>query len=385
MNTYIYYSKVNGVEEGITVEATTSAAEGILSEIRHSGCAGGFGGGVMNGTVKNSSVKNVNTVTGLNYTGGFIGHLGKNGAVDVDSTSIARLLNVTAGVLDVFGSHVEDCSVTGINDGDIILAVNGQEPISGGFAGYADVSRIKNCHVTQQKQVYSGQIAGGFVGKTEMHYLIELEADSPLVDVLLKVVNFLVKALYVTNLEDIGLLQLSIPRLPNVLSLKVLSDGDLLYITLLGLKIGASLVKATEEGQTDTAIITLGDSSVRLPCTDQGIDTTVSNSEVAVQLLKGNATKVENSSVTGIPIGYDVYGGGASYTDDGTHENGYAGGFVGYNNEGRLFNNQMIYCDVVRGYPDKVGPFAALSMLQTVYDHTAAELENNNAPGWKLI
>lgn len=46
----------------------------------------------------------------------------------------------------------------------------------------------------------------------------------------------------------------------------------------------------------------------------------------------------------------------------------------------------MIYCDVVRGYPDKVGPFAALSMLQTVYDHTAAELENNNnAPGWKLI
>lgn len=162
--TYIYYSKVNGVEEGITVEATTSAAEGILSEIRHSGCAGGFGGGVMNGTVKNSSVKNVNTVTGLNYTGGFIGHLGKNGAVDVDSTSIARLLNVTAGVLDVFGSHVEDCSVTGINDGDIILAVNGQEPISGGFAGYADVSRIKNCHVTQQKQVYSDQIAGGFVG-----------------------------------------------------------------------------------------------------------------------------------------------------------------------------------------------------------------------------
>ena len=376
--TYIYYAEVSGVSEGIVVTAEASDTEGILGERRYSGCAGGFGGGVMNGTVKNSSVKRVNTVTGVNYTGGFVGHLGKNGVADVDSAQVANLLGVTAGVLDVFGSHIEDCSVEGADDGMIVVSRNGNEPFCGGFTGYADVSRIKNSHVTRLKQVDSDQIAGGFAGKTDMHYLIDLQADSPLVNILLIVINYLVKALYVTNLENVGLLELSIPGLPNVLSLKVLSDGDVLYLNLLGLKISASLVKATQVGETDTAVITLGDSSVRLPCSDQGIDTTGDNAEVAIQLLKGNATKIENSTVTGIDIGYDVYGGGATHTADGTHENGYAGGFVGYNNEGRLFYDQMLYCDEVRGYPDKVGHFTALSSLQTVYDHTADELEKTN-------
>lgn len=373
--TYIYHSDVEGIDAGITVTANSSDSEGILNETRYSGCAGGFGGGIMNGTVKNSSVKKVSTVKGLNYTGGFIGHMGKNGVADVDSADIASLLGVTAGVLDVFGAHAENCSVEGINEGMVVQSQNGQQEISGGFAGYADVSRIKNSHVTKLKQVYSDETAGGFVGKTEMHYLVEAEVNSTLVNIILKIVNFLVKALYLPNLENAGLLDLEIPGLAE---LKLFSDGDAVYINLLGLKIGVSLVKAVEEGQTDTAIVTIGDSSVRLPCTNQGVDTQGKDHEIVVNLLKGNATKIENSSVKGINIGYDVYGGGAYNDADGTNANGYAGGFVGYNNEGRMHNNEMIYCDVVRGFAGKVGHFSGYSSLQTVYNHSSDELEYNN-------
>ena len=204
----------------------------------------------------------------------------------------------------------------------VVQSQNGQQEISGGFAGYADVSRIKNSHVTKLKQVYSDETAGGFVGKTEMHYLVEAEVNSTLVNIILKIVNFLVKALYLPNLENAGLLDLEIPGLAE---LKLFSDGDAVYINLLGLKIGVSLVKAVEEGQTDTAIVTIGDSSVRLPCTNQGVDTQGKDHEIVVNLLKGNATKIENSSVKGINIGYDVYGGGAYNDADGTNANGYAG------------------------------------------------------------
>ncbi len=376
--TYIYHAETEGVDSGLVVQAHSADSEGLLSETRYSGCAGGFGGGIMNGTVKNASAENVRSVTGLNYTGGFIGHLGKNGAADVDSAGLASLLGVTAGVLDVFGSHAETCSVEGIADGMTVLSENGQEPIVGGFAGYADVSRIKNSTVTGLKLVQSDEIAGGFAGKTDMHYLIEVEANSPLIDAVLKIVNFLVKALYVPNLENAGLLELSIPGMQNVLTLKLFSEGDAVFINLLGLKIGVSLVRAVEEGQTDTAVVTIGDSTVRLPCTDQGIDTQGNDREIVLNLLKGNATKIERSSVTGIGTGYDVNAGGASYYADGTDANGYAGGFTGYNNEGRLFENEMIYCDVVRGSPGKVGHFNGYSTLQTVYDHSADELERQN-------
>ena len=381
--TYIYYSEVNGVEEGIIVHASTSAAEGMLSETRYSGCAGGFGGGVMNGSVKNSKVKNLNTVSGLNYNGGFIGHMGKNGAVDVDKAQIAGplLAGLNAGILDIFGTVVDNCEVEGIEAGTMISSVGGQEPITGGFTGYGDVSQIKNSRVISLKQVYSDEIVGGFIGKTNMEYLVDAEIDSELVQIVLQILNILLKILLIPNLENLDLLDtnkllslIGVQEIP--LGLKLLSDGDLLYVNLLGLKIGVSLVKDEGNNTTGTAIVTIGDSSVELPYDENGFN--VDNPEVIVNLLKGNATRVLNCSVTGIDIGYDVYGGGASNDDDGTNANGYVGGFVGYNNEGRLFDNEMIYCDVVRGTAEKVGHFSGYSSLQTIYDHTSDELERNN-------
>ena len=284
--TYIYHAEVVGTEEnfvdaednviasnGIIVRAHNSDTLGLLDSTIYSGCAGGFGGGMMNGTVKNSSVSNVNTVTGLNYVGGFIGHLGRGGAVDADGLELLDLIDLSAGVLDVFGSVNENCSVEGIDAGMVVLAGSGTQSISGGFVGFADISKVDNCHVTKLKQVYSDQIAGGFVGKTEMSYLVNVEVGSRLVNSLLSlVVNPLLAALYVKQLQ--GVFNMPIIELPlnsgNILSVSLLSDGNTLALTLLGLPISVALIKSADPNTTDTAVIKLGDSTIELPCTQTG-------------------------------------------------------------------------------------------------------------------
>ena len=54
-------------------------------------------------------------------------------------------------------------------------------------------------------------------------------------------------------------------------------------------------------------------------------------------------------------------------------KDGRSGGFVGFNDEGLLKNNNMYYCDVVRGTKDLVGPFSGKSELDTVYDFNSQE------------
>ena len=206
-----------------------------------------------------------------------------------------------------------------------------------------------------------------------MHYLINVSADSPLVWVVSGIVNQLVRLLYVVDLENLGVLNLD----SSLLGLNVLSDGDLLYVNLLGLRIGVSLDKSTEPGVSDTARITIGDSVIALPCSSDGI--TNDNPEVVINLIKGNRTRIDNCSVKGIDIGYDVYGGGAGNDHDGSGVNGKAGGFVGFNNEGHLLNNDMEYCDVVRGTAQLTGPFSGNTSLQSVYSfNTLASIEGEN-------
>lgn len=81
------------------------------------------------------------------------------------------------------------------------------------------------------------------------------------------------------------------------------------------------------------------------------------------QSYKANRTKITDSNVYGVSYGYDVYAGGANNNTDGTATDGRSGGFVGFNDEGLLKNNNMYYCDVVRGTKDLVGPFSGKSKL----------------------
>lgn len=389
--TFIYDGQVNGVSDGIQIVAHDSTTKGMLDSKRYTGAAGGFSGGLINGSVKQSAVTNLNSVTGVNYVGGFIGHLGKSGTVAADNaqlgTDALNLLGATAGVLDIWGSHVGDSRVTGIPDGYTVTATHhgdnygkaadkaaGRE-VAGGFVGYVDLARVKGCTSDNLKKVTSGEIAGGFVGETSRAYLVDAKVNSVLVELLLQVVNALVKLLYLDKAEQVGVIDLGkwFPAIfGKVFDLKVLSEGDVLYVNLFGLKVSVALSKADDENQqqTDVAIVTIGDSVIKLPCSKDGINMNGSaGSNLTVQLIKGNRTRVEQSTVTGIASGYDVFGGGATQDTDGVKDlsTGYTGGFAGLNDEGVLADDHMVYADTIRGVSGLVDPFSN-TKLKSVWD-----------------
>ena len=377
--TYVFDSSVTGVQDGLKVQAHTvqSQPEGNFTETRFTGCAGGFGGGMMDGSVKNSAVSNLATVEGLNYTGGFVGHLGKSGVADIDKVNVLKeLLDANAGVLDLFGSHVENCTVTGFGLGTVVEAKGGEQPIAGGFAGYADLAKINGCSTTALKQVTSGKIAGGFIGKTDMNYVVSAELQSKLLNTVFEIVNKLLSILYVGKLQNLGVLNVDLGW---VLTVKLLADGKTLAVSLLGLQIGVALNQKAGPGQSDLAIITIGDSVIELPCTDKGGIDQDKISNVKINRIKGNRTDIDGCSVTGISSGYDVFAGGAGNDVDGTNEDGYSGGFIGLNHEGQVKNSTMTLCDVVRGTENLVGPFTGVNDLKSVYSfNTIQSIEGSN-------
>ncbi len=373
---YFYHANVDGVADGFQVRAHDSSTQGILSSKQFTGTAGGFAGSVVNGSVKDCAVTDLMSVSGVNYTGGFVGHLGKAGTVDVDNVQANKLLGATAGVLDVWGSHVDRSTVMGIADGYTVTsshqgadyglgtnAAKGRE-VAAGFVGYADLARVNDCDAGNLKLVTSGEIAGGFAGEALRAHLVETEVNSWLLDLVLFIVNALLKVLYVPGLENLGVISLGKWfGIDKIFDLKVLADGDAVYVNLFGLKIGVSLSKKSPENkqETDVAIVTIGDSTIKLPCNGEGvIDPANARSNLTIELIKGNRARVEGCSVTGVASGYDVFGGGASQDADGVAERvtGYAGGFSGLNDEGVLYHNDMYYADVVRGTAEKVDPFA---------------------------
>lgn len=382
--TYVYHGMVQGsLDNGLTVNANEETESGTLNSKVYTGNAGGFGGSLYNGSVKDSQVTYLNQVNALNYGGGFIGHLGKSGVVDLDKVGtdsiLNGLLNATAGVMDNFGSHVDRSTVDGYDAGYIVSSQSGQEAIAGGFAGLADLARIDGCHASNLKMVKSDQIAGGFGGKTSFSYLADIDAgSSALLGPVLLIVNTLLDYLYIDNLENINAIEIDLDPL---LKLDVLSDGNTLSVDLLGLKISVALVKNNGSGTSDVAQIHIGDSYIEVPCTNtEGNHIADEDKEnIKIGLIKSNRTKIENSSVSGIALGYDVFGGGATQETDGTHKNGSAGGFIGLNNEGLLENNDVLYADTIRGTSDLVGPFTGKTMLETGYSfNTIKGIEGTN-------
>lgn len=391
--TYVYYGNVSGSNDaGLSVHANVAEKYGQNDEATYSGNAGGFGGALLNSSVKNSTVTKLSNVTGQNSTGGFIGYSGKSGVVDLSKVDVLgdskwQLLGGAVGVLSVFGSHIDDSSVSGIDGGYTVQSSGGEEQIAGGFIGYANLARMSGCtagdskiQANSLKQVTSGGTAGGFAGRTSYEYLANVDLDSTVVNALLKVVNSLIKALYLDKIEESNLLNIDL----GIIKIQALYEGNLLHVNLLGLDISVGLSKASTDNdqQTDLAIITIGDSTIKLPCDSNGIsedDDTKSN--ISISLIKANRTKITDSKVYGISTGYDVYAGGAGNDTDGTAKDGRSGGFVGYNDEGLLQDNDMYFCDVVRGTSDLVGPFSGKSDLNSVYAFNtkkSVEGEKNN-------
>ena len=391
---YVYYGTVSGSNDaGLSVSANTAIRSGQNNQVTYSGTAGGFGGSLLNGSVKNSKVTNLSNVRGLNSVGGFVGYSGKSGVVKADKIDVlgdnkGQLLGGALGVLDIFGSHIDDCTVTGTDDGYTVQSTGGEEQIAGGFIGYANLARMSNCTAgdkTNQKiglkQVASGGTAGGFAGRTSFAYLADLKVDSGAVNVIFSLVNELIKALYLDKLQDSNLLKINL----GIIKVDALYDGKLLHVNLLGLDISVGLSKKSTDNkqETDLAIITIGDSSIKLPCNENGLlNDDDAKSNISVNLIKANRTKITDSNVYGVSYGYDVYAGGAGNDKDGSADiAGQSGGFVGFNDEGLLKNNNMYYCDVVRGTKNLVGPFSGKSKLDSVYGSVTQEKvegENNN-------
>lgn len=367
--TYVYDGAVSGATKaGLEVNAKEGKKSEYVNDPVYSGNAGGFGGSLLNGTVKRSDVTDLRQVNGLNYTGGFIGHLGKSGAVDLDSLGLLdKVVGVGAGVMDIFGSHVDDSTVTGMDGGFTVASRNSakeKEEISGGFVGMADLAKLKNDQVDGLKQVASGTTAGGFAGKTDFEYLIKLEGDSWLVNQLVDLLNKLLKALWVEDLQDGKLLHLNL----DIIKVDALCDGNLVHVNLLGLDIAIALSKDEQ-----LATIHIGDSKITVNgiqdggSLGQGSEEKLKN-EIQLSLIKANRTRIDGCQVTGIPIGYDVYGAGADNYNNGTNDKGHAGGFVGWNNEGLLKGNNMVYADVVRGVEKTTAPFSGFSVLESNWD-----------------
>ena len=381
---YVYYGNVSGSKDaGLSVSANTANKYGQNNEVTYSGTAGGFGGSLLNGSVKNSTVTNLSNVRGLNSVGGFVGYSGKSGVVGADKIDVlgdntGQLLGGALGVMDIFGSHIDDSTVTGINGGYTVQSTGGVEQIAGGFIGYANLARISRCTAGAEdssfglKQVTSDGTAGGFAGRTSYAYLADVKLDSGPVNVLLAVVNKLVQALYLDKIQDSNLVKINL----GLIKVDALYDGKLIHVNILGLDISVGLSKKSKDNdqQTDLAIITIGDSSIKLPCDENGLlNDNDAKSNISVNLIKANRTKITDSKVYGISSGYDVYAGGADNNKDGNAEDGRSGGFVGFNDEGLLKNNDMYLCDVVRGTSKMVGPFSGQSDLNSVYEFNTQE------------
>lgn len=381
---YVYNGNVSGSKDaGLSVNANVANKYGQNNEVTYSGTAGGFGGSLLNGSVKNSTVTNLSNVRGLNSVGGFVGYSGKSGVVGADKIDVlgdntGQLLGGALGVMDIFGSHIDDSKVTGIDGGYTVQSTDGEEQVAGGFIGYANLARISRCTAGAEdtsfglKQVTSDGTAGGFAGRTSYAYLADVKLDSGPANVLFAVVNRLVKALYLDKIQDSNLLKINL----GLIKVEALYDGNLIHVNILGLDISVGLSKKSADNaqQTDLAIITIGDSSIKLPCDENGLlNDNDAKSNISVNLIKANRTKITYSKVYGISAGYDVYAGGADNNKDGTAKDGRSGGFVGFNDEGLLKNNDMYLCDVVRGTSKMVGPFSGQSDLNSVYEFNTQE------------
>ena len=102
-----------------------------------------------------------------------------------------------------------------------------------------------------------------------------------MVDALFVVLDQLVRALYLDKIQDSDLLHINL----GIVKVDALYEGNLLHVNLLGLDISVGLSKKSTENdqQTDFAIIKIGDSSIKLHVTKNGIITKDNDDKVQYQ------------------------------------------------------------------------------------------------------
>ena len=237
-------------------------------------------------------------------------------------------------------------------------------------------------------QVASGETAGGFAGETSFAYLASVAADSPIVKALLQVIGIVVKAIYNDTLAE--LIKGGIKVDLGLVKVSLVSGTDVVEVNLLGIIVRISVNKQADK-EFDVVIVEIGDSKIALSCDKLGNVQTDKDKidELSINLIKANRTRISDSTVTGIAKGYDVFGSGSGNSEAAITDKGYVGGFVGFNNEGLLRKNKMVYADAIKGpaesevetvSPDgATGIFTGSSSLKSNYHFN--NLKNIEAEG----
>ena len=119
-----------------------------------------------------------------------------------------ELLSGTLGALDLFGSHVENCSVSGFGLGTVIKAQGGQQPIAGGFAGYADLAKISSCSTDLLKKSPAVRLQAALSARYELHRQHKLQ--SQLLNFVFAIVNKLLSILYIGDLQKVGVIDINL-------------------------------------------------------------------------------------------------------------------------------------------------------------------------------
>ena len=97
--------------------------------------------------------------------------------------------------------------------------------------------------------------------------------------VLLRIVQGLLDVLYTGELQNIDLADINL----GIIEVKLLSDGDVAYVNLLGLQISVSLGEPDDTGNK-TVHVTIGDSEITLHCSEDG------------KLLDGNTIEIKTNN-----------------------------------------------------------------------------------------
>lgn len=344
-------SSVTGIDNGFTVSANE-----VRSGDLNSGSAGGFCGYMSGAQVSHCDVyqlkhtevtppsdleavsapsyfdgaQSTYAVTGGHHSGGYVGNADIGSAASVGGGlgalgSALSLQNVLTA-LSVVVTTIEHSDVQGAAGGFSAIAdgSSGTVDKAGGYAGAVNGAHIQNSHCKNFYYIIGQESAGGYVGTMKPGNVAALLDNTSILSALVNASNMLT------------LIETFIPTMRNSTTSCVPCGGA---------------VRAQAAS----------DSSNQRGCAG------------------GYCGYNEGSSVKGISIGYDVYGGGAGNDHDGSGVNGKTGGFVGFNNEGHLLDNKMEYCDVVRGTADYVGPFSGYTSLQSVYSfNTLKSIEGDN-------
>lgn len=115
--------------------------------------------------------------------------------------------------------------------------------------------------------------------------------------------------------------------------------------------------------EDDVAIAAIGDSTVKLPCSPDGVE---GQFNLQINLIKANRTKITESSIQEFHTDMMCMEEMQSSTD-GQGVKGIAGGFIGLDQEGYVIQNQMIQADEIRGASGKIGEFIGQMELSSHY------------------